>query len=319
MDFFDIGQEKSIFADGLHDDTKAIQSCLDKMKNGGTIYFPDGTYLISAALIFYSGQWLKFSDKAVLLRSAQGDNITKYMLASYSEFDVGGYDGTHDVVISGGIFDGNASLTEKLTILNTVHCDNIVIKNCRFVNGSLWHYIELNATKDALILDCTFDGTSYTAMRENLTSELVQVDAAEYGLYGPVYNCDGTLIDFCNDSTPCTDIKIASCIFKCDGFSAIGHHGNFEHNDIKIHNNVFTGASGKNGKSRGYITFMEKARGIDVFDNAFISSAEESTANIGILTNNPGKASLTAENNTFIGFFSEHFVGGIAQENNSFE
>lgn len=318
MNFLNIGQEKSIFADGLHDDTKAIQSCLDKMKDGGTIYFPDGTYLISAALIFYSGQWLKFSDKAVLLRSSQSENITKYMLASYSEPDVGGYDGTHDVVISGGIFDGNASITEKLTILNTVHCDNIVIKNCRFVNGSFWHYIELNATKDALILDCTFDGTTYTAMRDNLTSELVQVDASEYGLYGPVYNCDGTLIDFCNDRTPCTDIKIASCIFKCDGFSAIGHHGNFEHTDIKIHNNVFTGASGKGDKSRGYITFMEKARGIDVSDNAFISPAKENDANIGILIQNPDKSSLTAENNTFIGFFSEYFVGGITQENNTF-
>lgn len=308
--FLDIGQTDDIYADGIHDDAKAIQRCLDDMKDGGTIYFPDGTYLISHCLIFYSNQWLKFSDKAVLLRSADCEPLTRYMLAAYSEPDVGRYDGTHDVVISGGIFDGNASLTEKITILNTVHCNSITIKNCTFVHCAYWHCIELNSTKDALVLDCVFDGPSYTAMREDLTSELIQLDAPAAGTYGPVYNCNDELIDFSKDKTPCCDIKIASCIFKCGGFTAIGHHGNDAHNDIKIYNNVFTGLSGNEERSRGFITFMEKVYNVDIAGNAFISKSDKEKCT-GILTNNPDESSILAENNTFIGKFDEYFVGGI--------
>lgn len=76
------------------------------------------------------------------------------------------------------------------------------------------------------------DGLHDDTKRQDLTSELVQVDAPKVGTYGPVYNCDGELIDFCPDNTPCTDIKIQSFIFKCAGFSAIGHHGNDAHNKI---------------------------------------------------------------------------------------
>lgn len=316
MNFLDVGQEKDIYADGIHDDTKALQACLDKAKEGGTIYFPDGTYLISAALIFYSDQCLLFSDNAVLLRSAKSEKITKYMLASHSEPDVGGYGGTHDVVISGGIFDGNAELTEKLTIINTVHCSNIIIKNCRFRHVAYWHCIEINSTKHALVTDCVFDGPSYTAIREELTSELLQVDAAAEGAYGPVYNCDGELIAFAMDETPCCDIKIVSCIFKCDGFPAVGHHADHEHRNIEIKNNIFTGCSGKFNNSRGYITFMPKVHDVRVMGNAFISPAEKDVPNIGIIANNAEEGALTAEDNTFIGTFSTYFKGGISERNN---
>lgn len=310
VNFLDIGQVKEIFADGLHDDAKAIQACLDKMKDGGTVYFPDGTYLISSCLIFYSNQHLKFSDNAMLLRSAKSETITRYMLASYSEPEIGGYEGTHDVIISGGIFDGNAETDEKLTILNTVHCSNITVKNCRFRHGSLWHYIELNSTKNATVSDCVFDGTSYTAIRDNLTSELVQIDAPRVGTYGPVYNCDGELIDFCPDGTPCVYIKFDSNIFKCGGFPGIGHHGNDAHNDIKIYNNVFTGFSGIVENSRGFIMFIEKTFDVKISNNAFISSAKDEKS-LGIVTLNPDKSSCIAEGNTFIGKFDERYTGGI--------
>ena len=134
MKFIKVTDSKNVFADGIHDDTKALQECIDKIKQGGTVYFPDGTYLVSNALIFYSNQTLKFSDNAVILRSDKSKTITRYLLASYSEPEWSGYEGTHDVIISGGIFDGNKDITEKSTLVNTVHCRNILIENCRFVN-----------------------------------------------------------------------------------------------------------------------------------------------------------------------------------------
>jgi hypothetical protein len=48
------------YGDGLHDDTAAIQACLNRFTNGiaslatGTLYFPTGTYLISNYL-YYMG------------------------------------------------------------------------------------------------------------------------------------------------------------------------------------------------------------------------------------------------------------------------
>ena len=69
MNFIKVTDNKKVFADGVHDDTKALQECIDKVKDGGTVYFPDGTYLISAALIFYSNQIFKLSDNAVILLS----------------------------------------------------------------------------------------------------------------------------------------------------------------------------------------------------------------------------------------------------------
>lgn len=322
MNFIDIGQRKTVFADGVHDDTKALQACLDELKDGGVIYFPDGTYLISAALIFYSNQSLRFSKNARLLRSAQSEPITKYMLASFSVADVGGYDGTHNVEISGGIFDGNAQIDEKLTIVNTVHCRDIVIKNVSFVNGSMWHYIELNSTCSAKVCDCVFDGPSYVAMRENMTSELVQIDAPEvhenFNTYGPVYDCDGKLIEFAADETPCKDILLESNIFKCAGFTAIGHHGDYEHTDIKIVNNLFVGVSGNENGSRGYITFMNKTHGVKITDNIFNSYSEQNSVSWGINTKNTTPDSVIAENNLFKGKFDVCFKGGVIENNNVF-
>ncbi len=303
MKFIKVTDNKKVFADGLHDDTKALQECIDSVKEGGTVYFPDGTYLISATLIFYSNQTLKFSDNAVILRSDKSDTITRYLLASYSEPQWSGFEGTHDVVISGGIFDGNANLTEKSTLVNTVHCRNILIENCRFVHCSTWHMIEINSTENATVQNCVFDGPTYTSIHEGLLNEEIQLDLAHDGSYGPVYNCNGTLIDFCKDDTVCSNIVIKDNIFKCAGFPAIGHHGDCEHHNIEIKNNIFDGPSGLDGKSRGYIIFRPKVYNLKVKNNIFISPQKCDSPNYGVIFENPDKKLLLEENNTFVGIF----------------
>lgn len=301
MKFVNVLEKNNVFADGIHDDTKALQACIDKVKEGGTVYFPDGTYLISNALIFYSNQTFKLSDKAVVLRSDKSEPLTKYLLASYSEPDWGGYDGTHDVVISGGIFDGNENMTEKSTLVNTVHCRNITIENCRFVHCSQWHMIEINSTENAVVRNCVFDGPTYTSVNEILYNEEIQIDLAREGSYGPVYNCDGTLIDFKRDDTVCRNIKIYNNLFKCDGFPAIGHHGDAPHNNIEIYNNIFDGPCGRDGKSRGYIIFRPMVYDIKVSNNVFLAPEETDSPAYCIISENPDKSVLVTENNIFTG------------------
>ena len=305
MKFIKVTDNNKVFADGIHDDTKALQACIDMLKDGGTVYFPDGTYLISAALIFYSNQHLKFSDKAVILRSDKSVPITRYLLASYSEPQWKGYTGTHDVVISGGIFDGNENLAEKSTLVNTVHCKNIRIENCRFRHCSQWHFIEINSTENAIIKNCIFDGHSYTSINENLLNELLQLDLSREGSYGPVYNCNGTLIDFAKDDTVCQNISIENCIFKCAGFPAIGHHGDCAHHGIEIIGNIFDGTSGLYGKSRGYIIFRSQVYDLLIENNSFIAPQNCKSPNLSIIIENSDKNTFKQNNNVFIGHFDE--------------
>ena len=294
MNFIKVTDNKNVFADGIHDDTKALQECIDKVKDGGTVYFPDGTYLVSAALIFYSNQIFKLADNAVILRSKDSDPVTRYLLASYSEPEWSGYEGTHDVVICGGIFDGNAELTEKSTLVNTVHCRNIRIVGCRFRHCSMWHMIEINSTENAIVDRCVFDGPTYTLIPENLLNEQIQLDLARDGSYGPVYNCNGDLIDFCKDDTVCRNIVISNNIFKCAGFPAIGHHGDCGHHNIHIENNIFDGKSGLYGASRGYIIFKPMVYAVEIKDNIFISSQDTDSPNYTIVFENSNRDELTA-------------------------
>lgn len=313
MNFIKVTDNKKVFADGIHDDTKALQECIDMVKDGGTVYFPDGTYLISAALIFYSEQTFRLSDNAVILRSKESEPITRYLLASYSEPEWGTYEGTHDVVISGGIFDGNADTTEKSTLVNTVHCRNIKIENCRFRHCSMWHMIEINSTENAVVENCVFDGPTYTLIPENLLNEQIQLDLAREGSYGPVYNCDGTLIDFCKDDTVCRSITIRNNIFKCAGFPGIGHHGDCPHHDILIENNIFDGKSGLYSKSRGYIIFRPEVYDVKIKSNRFIAPEESDSPNYGIVFENPHEDKLYTHGNIFTGKTDKEIIIGTGE------
>ena len=167
----------------------------------------------------------------------------------------------------------------------------------------MWHMIEINSTENAVIQNCVFDGTSYTRIHEDLYNEQIQLDRACEGSYGPVYNCDGTLIDFCKDGTVCRNTIIKNNIFRCAGFPAIGHHDDCAHNRIEISSNIFDGSSGLWGKSRGYIIFRSRAFDITVTNNAFFSPETNTSPNIGIIIENPDKNVFSVSNNTFSGYF----------------
>lgn len=305
MNFINVRDNRNVYADGVHDDTKALQACLDEVRDGGTVYFPDGTYLLSGALIFYSHQNLRLSDNAVLLRSGDSDPITHYLLASYSEPEWKGYSGTHDVVISGGVFDGNGEVMEVSTLVNTVHCSNILIENCRFRHCFRWHFIEINGTEKATVRNCVFEGPSYTFVPDHLLNEMIQLDSSHHGSYGPVYDCNGTLIDFFDDGMACRDIVIENNIFKCDGFPGIGHHGDGAHHDIDIRGNVFDGPSGRDGKSRGYIFFMPDVYNVRVTGNAFLAPEDTNEPNVRMISENPDPSALTETDNVYRGTFTE--------------
>lgn len=307
------------FGDGIHDDTKAIQNALDYLKStGGTICFPDGVYMISSCLIFYSNQELVFSDNATLKRMDSSEP-TKYMLATYtsSNIDAGEYNGVCNSKIVGGTFDGNANIASNLTVINFCHANNVTVSDATFVNGSYWHYIEIASSKNVVVTDCYFDGSSYTLNRTDLTDELIQLDVAKSGNYGPIYNVDGKVINFVKDEVPCVDIEIKNCVFDCAGSPAIGEHNGYAHSNILVHDNIFNGVSGKNTTSNGYVKFMANACSVEVFDNYFNSTANENNANNGIVILNNDTDTNKVYNNTFAGYFSQYYSDSIIVENNT--
>ncbi len=249
-------------ADSVTDDTNALQDALDHIKNGGNLFFPAGIYRTSACLIFYSNQSLFFEKGAVLLR---GDEQLKqhYILANHTSPDKGGYTACENVLIDGACFDGNADMALRATLLNTCHAKNIVIRNCSFKNGCLWHYIEINSSENAVVDGCVFE-SSYSTDSEK--GEQLQLDLARTGSYGPIIGRSGEEVRFMPDKTVCRNIEIKNCKFYGYGFApAIGNHGNAPHNGVKIHGNEFIGGFGR----RGAIDFVDMMTDIEIFDNTY--------------------------------------------------
>ncbi len=258
----DVKKDFSAVGDGIADDTDALQNALDSLKDsGGEIVFPKGVYKTTACLIFYSHQTLRFCDGAVLLRG-NDDGSHRYLLASYTEPEQEGYTACHDAVVDGACFDGNKDIDIRITMMNTCHAKNIVIKKCVFKNGCLWHYIEINSSENVVVDGCIFEASYST---DSDKGEQVQLDYAAIGSYGPIVGRGGEVL-FSPDRTVCRQIEIKNCVFH--GYShapAIGNHGNAPHHHVKIHGNTFIGSFGH----RGPINFVDMMTDIEIIDNVF--------------------------------------------------
>lgn len=242
--------------DGTTDDTEAIQHAI---LSGGTIYFPEGVYLLnkclwntsntstSSALYIAPHQRLIFEPGAVLLR---GSDAVNHMLYTGND-NATGYAGTSDIEIIGATFDENKSLSTNCTALNLSHANNIKIKNCKFINASgTWHSIEVNSSKDVYISECVFEN--------NQNEEDIQIDSA---------NGTGNLGS--NDGTPCDNIHIYNCTFDTQGHVAIGGHDSGQHKNIRVYNNIFRSSGDPN---RGHCAFTENTKYIDVYNNTFMGA-----------------------------------------------
>lgn len=238
--------------DGITDDASAIQSALDALKNtGGIIYFPVGTYLVETPVLFYSNQTLLFENGAVLLQGAEIDSI----LRSYCNTSYTAYNGVHDVVIYGGIFDGGTHTTDN-TLIAIGHTKNVTFEKCTFKNAyGAYHNLEINSSYNCKIIDCDFEGSRKTGQN----AELIQIDGA---LSTVVYPWTG----FNADQTVSKYIEIVGCIFHDDTVSpAIGNHADAAHEFIRIHDCIFDGFTG----TRGAINFTSSIKNVDIHDNTF--------------------------------------------------
>lgn len=256
------------------DDIYALQAAVDAVSNGGVVYFPAGTYMLSKALVFYSNQTLYFEPGATLKR---GSADLTYLLANHTDGTEGGYDATENVNIIGCTFDGNVDINYKITMMNTGHCRNINLLNCTFRNGYQWHYFECNSTDTILIDGCVFEDSF--DWNNNSGAEYLQFDAADSGAYGIIISVFGRE-DFKFDGTVCQNVTVRNCVFanatsRC---VAVGNHNNKAHHTMSFYDNKFIG--GMDYGNRGIINFTSNVYDLTFANNVFSDSP------VGIAGNN---------------------------------
>lgn len=238
---------------GVANDATAIQNALDALaETGGTICFPEGTYKINAPILFYSNQTLIFEKGAKIL---QGVGTMDNLMRTYSESTWTGYNGVHDCLIYGGIFDGS-TFTINNTLVGISHAKNITFENCKFVNAyGTWHDLEINSSYNVKVINCEFEGSRKTGVN----GEMLQIDGAGSASYYP-------WADVAIDNTVSKYIDIYGCLFRDSSYvPGIGNHSNMAHKYVRIHDCIFDNIT----SSRGAINFASDMTDIDIHDNTF--------------------------------------------------
>lgn len=152
-------QEKTmLYGDGTHDDTCAIQAMLDRR---GTVYIPDGRYLISRPLIIHSNTHFRLSEQATLYL-ADGANCSLLDNDGLYTDEV-----NENITVEGGIWDGNHMAQERQKIPNECRPgdeneDQICDKATYISNIYVVFMVRLVHTRGLCVKNLTFKNpTSY--------------------------------------------------------------------------------------------------------------------------------------------------------------
>lgn len=254
--------------DGVTDDTDAIQDAFESVKtSGGTVYIPAGTYLINTYLFdsgnssracclhIYSNTTLLMDKNAKLLK---GHDVSR-ILSIHNESSAVSYSGAENIVIDGGIFDGDNTLAGTdagMGFVYFTHSQFVTLRNAKFINSAgTWHALECNSSKNVIIDNCIFDVIYHNGA--------IDIDAA---------NDSGNLGQ--NDHTVCESIEIKSCYFNTGYRSAIQNHSDYAQHNIRIHDCEFHFT----GVQKGVIDFASTVSKVDVYNNTFISNTSEAYA-----------------------------------------
>lgn len=206
----------------------SLASCLyeakDNTENEYTkIIIPSGvTITVTNTLFIYSNTIIEATGAIIYKDNVSSGNSSFFINDGVDKNTIGGYELTKNIYINGGTFNGgDLSKGGKLAnAITLVHASNVYIQNVNFKNIIAGHAIELNAVKNAVIQNCTFNSTlrpSSVGSDKQINSMALQLDMAHD--CGGVYADKGaehvicgdhqsTLEGYVLDDYGCSDIKI---------------------------------------------------------------------------------------------------------------
>lgn len=217
-----------------------LRSYLERLEKegGGTLVLKKGTYGISNCLYVPSNVTIRFKDGVKLVKLANGSALGMFQLVSaktayrHGKVKYGGYQGEKNIKLIGEgtvIFD--QMFIQNAHSLILCHNENVTISGITFQNMYGSHFIEMDASKNVLIENCTFQNFKRTA-RAN--EEAINIDT-------PDKTTDAMHAEWSSfDKTPCRDITIRKNLFQ-DLEKAVGTHKYSEdraHKNITITENV---------------------------------------------------------------------------------
>jgi hypothetical protein len=188
-----------LYADGIHDDTEAIQELLDKR---GVVELQRGKYLISKPLIIHDNTHFKL-DMNATLRLADGANCS--ILDNDGLYD---RNLNRNITIEGGIWDGNHSAQTReyiadenqpcdydkyvsnsliVLMIRLVHVERLTVKNVIFKDPTSFA-IHIADAKHFTVENVFFD---YDLSKPNMDGVHIQGPAR----FGRIHNIRGNAND----------------------------------------------------------------------------------------------------------------------------
>lgn len=226
-----------------------IRSYLTKIskQKGGKLVFKKGTYKIPNTLYVPSNTKLVLKDGVVLKKTKK--TASKALTPASSMFQFirisrakkkkvyGGYGGEKNISITG---EGSATIdlcgidmgNKAVIAIIMGHNQNVTIKNVMFKNMRYGHMIEMDASKNVTIENCTFAGHKTSGSYNKEAINLDTPDSKRSGFKSQWSKMDGT---------PNEDVTITNCRFR-DLETGIGTHrytGGSYHTDVSIRNCAF--------------------------------------------------------------------------------
>ena len=208
------------------------------------VVIPEGTYYINGAytksqnrcIHLYDHTWLSMNGVTLIKSDTRNRAIIR---AGTSSDSVSGYGGESNIILEGGVVDGNTSIhkskTQHFSGVRFGHNHDVLIANVHFKGNVSGHHLELCGVKGISVVGCTFTDYKDSGYTKGINrNEAIQIDVTNSATLTPTYSR--------YDDTVTGNVVIYNNTFQ-DLSRGVGSHsavfGTY-YDNIVIDNNTFS-------------------------------------------------------------------------------
>jgi parallel beta-helix repeat protein len=203
---------------------------------------PSGAYMMSGSLTIFSNTHLVLQPDTVLVRGP--DAQSNSMLRTRDDADALGYNSAQNIIVEGGVWDGNSTSETGLTSLMVFrHCRNLTFRSMTITHAT-HHSLNVSSSDGVLVQNVLFtdtvelpDSTVGSYIRSNF--ECIHTDY------------EGLSDNAGYDGSVPQNITVTGCTFR-NVYAGVGTHNRGECNGVKtyaqninISKNTFENVNGR--------------------------------------------------------------------------